>query len=142
MSGAVLGLDVGSVRIGVAVCEADGLPAVPLCTITSASREKDVRAVVELAADRNAHTVVVGYPLKLDGSRGPAAANMDKFITALKKSFDGEVVAVDERLTTAAAHRKLLDTGLSGGKRRAMVDKMAAVEILEGWLAQRRRSAR
>ncbi|HKW45339.1 MAG TPA: Holliday junction resolvase RuvX [Candidatus Eremiobacteraceae bacterium] len=142
MKGAVLGLDVGSVRIGVAVCEGDGLPAVPLCTITSASREKDVKAVVELAAVRNARTLVVGYPVKLDGSHGPAAANMDKFITALKKSFDGEVAAVDERLTTAAAHRKLLDTGLSGSRRRAMVDRMAAVEILEGWLAQHRRSGR
>ena len=140
MNGAVLGLDVGSVRIGVAVCEGENLPAMPLCTIDSVSREKDVRAIVALAAERRARTLVVGYPLKLDGSRGPAAENMDKFIAALRKAFDGAVFAADERLTTAAAKRKLLETGLSGSKRRVMVDRLAAVEILEGWLAQQRRN--
>jgi putative Holliday junction resolvase len=137
----ILGLDVGTVRIGVAICEAEGLPAMPLCTIESVSREKDVRAIAALAAERGARTLVVGYPLKLDGSRGPAAENMDKFIAALQKAFDGAVVAADERLTTAAANRKLLDTGLSGGKRRSIVDRLAAVEILDGWLAQQRRGS-
>jgi putative Holliday junction resolvase len=141
VSGAVLGLDVGSVRIGVAVSEGDELPAMPLCTIESSSRDKDVRAIVGLAAERSARTLVVGYPLKLDGSRGPAAEKMDRFIAALRSAFDGEVVAADERLTSAAANRKLLETGLSGGKRRALVDRLAAVEILEGWLAQQRRGS-
>lgn len=140
MSGAVLGLDVGTVRIGVAICEGDGLPAMPLCTIDAESREKDVRAIIALARERKATTLVVGYPLRLDGSRGPAAEKMDRFIEALKKDFDGTVVAADERLTTAAANRKLLETGLSGGKRRSLVDRLAAVEILNGWLAGRRRS--
>jgi putative Holliday junction resolvase len=135
----ILGLDVGTVRIGVAICEGEGLPAVPLRTIDSVSREKDVRAIAALAAERGARTLVVGYPLKLDGSRGPAAEAMDKFIAALRNAFDGTVVAADERLTTAAANRKLRETGLSGGKRRSIVDRLAAVEILEGWLAQQRR---
>lgn len=139
MSGAVLGLDVGTVRIGVAICEGENLPAVPLHTIDSGSREKDVRKIVTLAAERGARTLVVGYPFRLDGSRGPAADKMDKFIAALRKAFDGEVVAADERLTTAAANRKLLESGLSGGKRRKVVDRLAAVEILEGWLAKQRR---
>jgi putative Holliday junction resolvase len=141
VNGSILGLDVGSVRIGVAICEGEGLPATPLCTIDSVSREKDVRAIATLAAERGARTLVVGYPLKLDGSRGPAAENMDKFIAALRKEFDGAVVAADERLTTAAAHRKLRETGLSGGKRRTLVDQLAAVEILDGWLAQQRRGS-
>ena len=136
----MLGLDVGTVRIGVAICEGDGLPAMPLCTIDAVSREKDVRAVVALAAERTATTIVVGYPLRLDGSRGPAAEKMDRFIAALQNAFAGRVVAADERLTTAAANRKLLETGLSGGKRRAVVDRFAAVEILDGWLAKQRRT--
>jgi putative Holliday junction resolvase len=140
VSGAVLGLDVGTVRIGVAICEGDGLPAMPLCTIDAASREKDVRAIIALAAERKATTLVVGYPLRLDGSRGPAAEKMDRFIAALRKVFDGTVVTADERLTTAAANRKLLETGLSGGRRRAFVDRLAAVEILDGWLANQRRT--
>lgn len=141
MNDSILGLDVGTVRIGVAICEGEGLPAMPLCTIDSVSREKDVRAIIAVAAERGARTLVVGYPLRLDGSRGPAAENMDKFIAALQKAFDGEVVHADERLTTAAANRKLRDTGLSGGKRRAFVDRLAAVEILDGWLAQQRRGS-
>jgi putative Holliday junction resolvase len=139
LSGAVLGLDVGSVRIGVAVSEGENLPAMPLCTIESSSREKDVRAIVALAAERGARTLVVGYPLKLDGSRGPAVEKMDKFVAALRDAFDGVVVTADERLTSAAASRRLLETGLSGSKRRVLVDRLAAVEILDGWLAEQRR---
>lgn len=141
MNGSVLGLDVGTVRIGVAICEGEGLPAMPLCTIDSVSREKDVVAIAALASKRGARTLVVGYPLKLDGTRGPAAESMDKFVAALRKVFDGAVVTADERLTTAAAHRKLRETGLSGGKRRAFVDRLAAVEILDGWLAGQRRAS-
>jgi putative Holliday junction resolvase len=141
VNGSVLGLDVGTVRIGVAICEGEGLPAMPLCTIDSVSREKDVLAIAALAAERGARTLVVGYPLKLDGTRGPAAESMDKFVAALRKAFDGAVVTADERLTTAAAHRKLRETGLSGGKRRTLVDRLAAVEILDGWLAQVRRAS-
>jgi len=141
VSVAILGLDVGTVRIGVAICEGDDVPAVPLCTIASSSRDNDVRAIVALAIERKAKTLVVGYPLRLDGSRGPAAEKMDRFIAALQKAFDGVVVTADERLTTAAANRKLLETGLSGGKRRTFVDRLAAVEILDGWLAGRRRTS-
>lgn len=141
MTGSILGLDVGTVRIGVAICEGDGLPAMPLCTIDSVSRDKDVRAIVALATERGARTLVVGYPLGLDGSRGPAAENMDKFIAALRKAFDGVVDAADERMTTAAANRKLRETGLSGGKRRSFVDRLAAVDILDGWLARQRRTS-
>jgi putative Holliday junction resolvase len=141
VNGSVLGLDVGTVRIGVAICEGEGLPAMPLCTIDSVSREKDVLAIAALASERGARTLVVGYPLKLDGTRGPAAESMDKFVAALQKVFDGAVVTADERLTTAAAHRKLRETGLSGGKRRAFVDRLAAVEILDGWLAGQRRAS-
>jgi putative Holliday junction resolvase len=140
VTGSILGLDVGTVRIGVAISEGDGLPAMPLCTIESVSREKDVRAIVALAAERGARTVVVGYPLNLDGSHGPAAENMDKFVAALRKAFDGAVDTADERMTTAAAHRKLRETGLSGGKRRSFVDRLAAVDILDGWLARQRRT--
>jgi putative Holliday junction resolvase len=141
VTGSILGLDVGTVRIGVAICEGDGLPAMPLCTIDSVSRDKDVRAIVALATERGARTLVVGYPLRLDGSRGPAAENMDKFIAALRKAFDGVVDAADERMTTAAANRKLRETGLSGGKRRSFVDRLAAVDILDGWLARQRRTS-
>jgi putative Holliday junction resolvase len=139
MSGVVLALDVGSKRIGVALSEQVDLPALPLTTIAHESREKDIAHVIALARERGATTIVVGYPLRLDGAPGPAAENMDKFIAALREAFDGEVVAVDERLTTAAADRKLRDTGRSASQRRALVDRLAAVEILETYLARIRR---
>jgi putative holliday junction resolvase len=140
MSGVVFGLDVGTVRIGVAVSEGDGLPAMPLATIEQPSRAKAIAEIVRLADERCAKTLVVGYPLTLAGERGPAALKMDAFISDLRKAFDGEVTTADERLTSAAANRRMRDTGLSGSKRRQLVDRIAAVEILDGWLARRARS--
>jgi putative pre-16S rRNA nuclease len=135
----IIAVDVGSVRLGIAVCESLELPAVPLTTLTHASREKDVAAVVGLARERGARTIVVGYPLRLDGSHGPAAANIDRFLEALRAAFEGDVVAVDERLTTAAANAKLRDTGLRASQRRGVVDRIAAVEILESYRARAQR---
>lgn len=137
MSDVVLGLDVGTVRIGVAVSEGEGLPAMPLATIEQPSRARAIGEIVRLAAERNAKTLVVGYPLTLAGERGPAALKMDSFIAELRKAFGGEVTTADERLTSAAANKRLRDTGLSGSKRRRVVDRIAAVEILDGWLARR-----
>ena len=135
MNQPTIAVDVGSVRIGVAICERMDLPAVPVTTLRHQSREKDVAALVALAKERDAATIVVGYPLRLDGSRGPAAEQMDKFIAALRAAFGGEVVPVDERLTTAAADRRLHDAGMSASKRREVVDRLAAVEILESYRA-------
>ena len=134
----MIAVDVGSARLGIAVSADLDLPAVPLTTLVHASRAKDVAAVVTLARERGAQTIVVGYPLRLDGSRGPAAANVDRFIDALRAAFDGEVVAVDERLTTAAADARLREAGLRASERRAVVDRVAAVEILESYRARLR----
>jgi putative Holliday junction resolvase len=140
VDGPIIAVDVGSVRIGVAVCAHPDLPALPLTTLAHESRAKDVAAVIALAQARGVGTIVVGYPLRLDGSRGPAAEHMDRFIDALRAAFAGEVVAMDERLTTAAAQAKLRDTGLRASKRREVVDRLAAVEILESYRARLRRS--
>ncbi|MDQ2818637.1 MAG: Holliday junction resolvase RuvX [Candidatus Eremiobacteraeota bacterium] len=135
MNEAILALDVGTVRIGVAVCEEARLPALPLTTIVHTNRAQDVERIVELARQREARTIVVGYPLRMDGSEGPAAQGMDRFIAALRAKFDGDVIPVDERLTTAAADKRLLGSGLAGRKRRQVVDRFAAVEILESYRA-------
>lgn len=137
MSEACIGLDVGSVRIGVAVCAAPGLPAVPLTTITRTNLARDLEAIVKLATDRGARTIVVGMPLQLSGSAGPAAEKIGAFVRKLQEKFAGPIVTVDERLTTAAAEKKLRDLPLSGSKRRRHVDEVAAVEILNSYLATR-----
>ncbi len=138
MSAPIIAVDLGTVRIGLAIAGSLELPAVPLQTLQHASRERDVEAVVAVARERGATTIVVGYPLRLDGTHGPAAERVDRFVTALRAGFDGEVIAVDERLSTAAASKRLLDGGLSGSKRRRVIDQMAAVEILDSYLSRRR----
>jgi len=140
MNASIIGVDVGSKRIGLAIAEHVLLPAMPLATIRHESRDKDVRRIAELASERSAATIVVGYPLALDGSRGPAARSMDRFIEELRAAFSGDVVAVDERMTTGAASKRLLQGGLRPSRRRALVDRVAAVEILESYLARRRAS--
>jgi putative Holliday junction resolvase len=140
VSDALLGVDVGTVRLGIAICERADLPAMPLDTIVHRSRAADVVAVVALARERGARTIVVGYPLRLDGSVGPAAERIDRFLEALRDAFDGKVAAIDERMTTAAAAKKLAAGELSGSKRRRLVDRLAAVEILESYRAALARS--
>ncbi|HZW73400.1 MAG TPA: Holliday junction resolvase RuvX [Caldimonas sp.] len=138
MNDAILAVDLGEARIGVAVAERFDLPALPLTTIQHTNREADIAAITALAVERSAGTLVVGYPLKLDGTRGPAAERVDRFVEALRDRFQGEVALVDERLTTAAATKRLAASGVKGSKQRRVVDRVAAVEILESYLARRR----
>lgn len=136
MSDALLGVDVGSVRIGLAISEHPDLPAMPLATFKHENRARDIERIVELAHARGARRIIVGNPMRLDGSAGPAAQKVDKFVEELRARFAGDVVQVDERLTTGAAQAKLLGGELSPSRRREVVDQLAAVEILETYLAQ------
>jgi putative Holliday junction resolvase len=136
MSQATLGVDVGSVRIGVAICEAPDLPSVPLTTIIHTNRKADIEAILKLALERSATRIVVGNPIRMDGTIGPAAEKAGAFVRDLRASFAGEVIEQDERFTTAAAARRLRDLPLSGSKRRRRVDELAAVEILDAFFAR------
>src|SRR5581483_8063927 len=118
----VIALDVGRKRIGVAVGE--GTFAFPHATLERTNVRDDVATIVALARERGARTIVVGDPLTLSGER----------------AFDGAIERVDERLTTAAAQRTLIDADVSRAKRKKVVDQLAAVGILETWLARKRRS--
>jgi putative holliday junction resolvase len=137
MSAAVLGVDYGSVRIGVAICEASGLPAVPLTTIRHESWNADIEAIVGLARERGAAQIVVGSPIRMDGTAGSQADKVGAFIRGLQARFEGEVIAQDERFTTAAAGKKLRELPVSGSTRRRHIDELAAVEILNSYLARR-----
>jgi putative Holliday junction resolvase len=136
MNEAVLGIDYGSVRIGVAICEALGLPAVPLTTIEHTSWSSDIAAIAALARARSAGRIVVGNPIRLDGTAGTQSRKVAAFVRELQAAFDGEVIAVDERLTTAAAAKKLRELPVSGSTRRRHIDELAAVEILNSYLAR------
>ncbi len=137
MSGAVIALDVGTRRIGVAVGE--GTFAFPHSTLERTNVRADVERIVALARERGARTIVVGDPLTMRGERALASEHIDAFVAHLARAFDGAIERVDERLTTAAAQKALIGADVSRAKRKQVVDQLAAVGILETWLARRPR---
>lgn len=137
MSDVVLALDVGTRRIGLAVGE--GTFAFPHSTLHRTNVRDDVASIVAVARERGARTIVVGDPLMLSGERGPASTSIDAFVAHLARVFDGTIERVDERLTTAAAQKALIGADVSRAKRKQVVDQLAAVGILETWLARRPR---
>lgn len=137
-----LGLDVGSKTIGVAVSDELGLAAHPVQVLRRQGTAADVAAVQRLVAERDVADVVVGLPLELSGAVGRRAVRVRIFIAALRESM-GEQVPVhewDERFSTAAVERVLIDADLSRRRRKEVVDKQAAAYILQGWLDARRRA--
>ncbi len=137
-----MGVDLGARRIGIAVSDSGGMLATPRGTIVrSGDVERDRRAVVDLVRDEQAVVVVVGHPLSLDGSRGPAAVAAEEEAEALaaRLAQDGVLVELfDERLTTVSAHRALTAGGTRGRHQRAVVDQTAAAVMLMAWLDGRR----
>jgi putative holliday junction resolvase len=130
-----LGIDVGAVRVGVALSDPDGLLATPLVTVPrDAEGGADLRAIADLVAEHEVVQVVVGLPRTLAGREGPAAEAARAFADALTGVLAVPVVFSDERLTTVVATRQLRDSGRKGRKQRAVVDQVAAVAILQGWL--------
>lgn len=134
----VLALDVGTKRIGVAVSDPSGSFALPHGTLERTNLRADVDAIVALAAERGATTIVVGDPLTLDGRRGPAAEKIDAFVGRLARAYGGTIARVDERMTTAGAVKTLVAADVSRAKRKQVVDRLAAAAILDTYLARRR----
>jgi putative Holliday junction resolvase len=133
-----LGLDVGTKTIGVAVTDGLGLTAQGVTTIRRTSLKADLAALGELAREHEATSVVIGLPLNMDGSEGPRAEASRKFADSVTQTLGLPVEFWDERLSTVAAERTLLEADLSRAKRRQVIDQMAAQFILQGWLDARR----
>ncbi|WP_265446897.1 Holliday junction resolvase RuvX [Flexivirga meconopsidis] len=130
--GVRLGVDVGSVRVGVASCDPDGLIATPLQTVQRAKDGSDVAVVAALAAEHSAIEVIVGLPRSLDGAERAAAEGARSWAKALRRHTPQlSVRLVDERMTTVDAHRALDATGVSHRNRRSIIDQQAAVLILQ-----------
>jgi putative Holliday junction resolvase len=139
--GVRLGVDVGSVRVGVARSDPDGVLATPLETVPrtaegpAAAGDEDVERVAALVAEHGAASVVVGLPRSLSGEQGPAADRARTYASVLAARIAPVPVRlVDERLSTVEAHRALRDSGLAGRRQRAVVDQAAAVLILQSAL--------
>lgn len=138
-----LGLDVGTKTIGIALSDGLGLAAHPLLVLPRAGTVKDVAAVEALVKEHEVIAIVVGLPLELSGKVGHRARRVQVLIQALAAHF-GEGIPVhewDERFSTAAVERVLIDADMSRAKRKKVVDKQAAAYILQGWLDANRPSS-
>lgn len=136
-----LGIDVGTVRIGVAVSDPDGILATPVETVVRDRKPsaKHLRRLCRLAAEYEAVEVVVGLPRTLANRAGTSAEDAVQLADALAERLaDTPVRMADERLTTVSAQRSLREAGVRAKGQRAVVDQAAAVAILQGWLDQRR----
>jgi putative Holliday junction resolvase len=137
-----VGLDLGSRRIGVAVSDASGTMALPRSTLArSGDAARDRQSLVDLTLEAGAAVVVVGHPLSLDGTRGPAARAAEDEAAALADALAVHGIAVelfDERLTTVTADRALATAGVRSRHRRAVIDRSAAAVLLAAWLDRTR----
>ena len=137
-----LGVDVGTVRIGVAVSDPDGILATPLETVRRDSHGGHLRRLARLAGEFQVVEVVVGLPRTLANRAGSSAQDAVALAEALSGRLDPVPVRLtDERLTTVSAARALREAGVRAKNQRGQIDQAAAVEILQGWLDQRRAAA-
>jgi putative Holliday junction resolvase len=134
-----LGIDVGSVRIGVAASDPDGILATPVETVRRDRSGKHLRRLAELVTELEVVEVIVGLPRTLADRTGPSALDAIDVAEALSRRVAPTPVRLaDERLTTVSAQRSLREAGVRAKEQRAVIDQAAAVAILQSWLDQRR----
>lgn len=134
----VLGLDLGSKRIGLAISDEEASIAFPAGTLPSTGRKADVAAVTKLIAERDVGRVVIGLPRHMDGRKGPEAKAAEKFAESLRARAHVPVDTLDERWTSLEAERVLREQGLDARKTKKHVDSVAASIILRTYLELRR----
>ena len=144
-----LGVDVGKVRVGVAISDPDGILATPLVTLSrdmgaaADSVPADIAGLVQLVGEHEVVQIVVGLPVRLNGAEGPAAIDIRAYSDRLAQAVGHVPIALaDERMSTVVATRRLAERGVRGKRQRAVVDQAAAVEILQSWLDAQRRQTR
>jgi len=134
----LMGLDVGDRRMGVAVSDPLGFTAQPVLTLVRSNRRQDLKSLIRLIRKYACQEIVVGNPLYMSGDQSPQAAKAQAFAEILREETGLPVHLWDERLTTTEAHRHLHAAGMAGSEHRAVVDQVAAVLILQGFLDARR----
>lgn len=132
--GRVLGVDLGTKRIGFAVSDPDRIIATAFRVVECPGDRAIQKAIVDVLNETGAELCVLGNPVNMDGSKGPAAQRAQKFRDALSKQLAVPVVLWDERLTTKSAHDALIEAGTRREKRKGLVDKIAAQILLQNYL--------
>ncbi len=130
----LLGLDYGEKRIGVAICDELGLTAQGLPTIIRKTKKHDLEILKNLINDYNVEKIVIGYPVKIDGSEGIQCDKVNRFAALLDTTFSLPVLKWPEALSTKEAEEILINSGIHWKKRKDKVDKLAACLILQGYL--------
>ena len=130
----ILGLDYGSKRIGVAVCDELGMTAQGLATIARKNRRQDLEEIARFIRTYNVEKIVIGYPLRLDGTEGIQCEKITKFASLLESAFSLPVIKWDETLSTKEAEEILIRANMRRDKRKNIVDRVAASLILQGYL--------
>lgn len=130
----LLGLDVGDVRIGVAVTDVLGSGAHPLCTLTRTNRQRDITAIRDLVSIHNVERIIVGLPISLDGTIGEQAEKIQKFGDRLAQALEIPVEFRDEKFTTTEAEDILEQAEVDPKDRKKLIDQVSAVIILNEYL--------
>ncbi len=133
----IMALDVGEKNIGIAVSDSLGVTAQGLGVLQRSNTKKDLEQLCKLVQEYEVKKIVVGYPLKMNGTPGVKASEIVHFKELLAQATSLPVVLWDERLTTVSAQRTLLEAGLRRSRRKKIIDKLAAVIILESYLQSR-----
>jgi len=137
LRGRVLGLDVGSKTVGMAVSDPLGITAQGLNTLRRKNKKHDFEQLAAVIQQYAVQEIVVGLPLRMSGAEGTQSEKMQLFAEDLRKRFQLPVHLSDERLTSAEANRVLRDSEMSIKRRGEVVDRLAAVLILQNWLDRR-----
>ncbi len=140
MLGRILGLDVGDVRIGVAVSDPLGIIAQPHSVVTRTDLDADLLALRRLVEETEAIRIVAGMPLNQHGKPGPQAEKVQAFLDKLRPVAGVEIVTQDERFSTASAERALIQADVRRKRRKQVIDKVAAQQILQTYLDRLARS--
>jgi len=141
LRGRILGLDVGEKTIGLAISDASHSIATPVETLRRKKFTQDAEALIAIIRERNVGALVVGLPINMDGSEGPRCQSMRQFAENLLEKINLPLAFWDERLSTAAVTRTLIEADMSRKRRAEVVDKMAAAYILQGFLDHLRHQA-
>ncbi|HZQ50457.1 MAG TPA: Holliday junction resolvase RuvX [Candidatus Dormibacteraeota bacterium] len=140
--GRIFAVDLGSRRVGLAVSDPTQTIATALSTEPAEPEGDLADRIAVIATEHEAERIVVGLPRELDGTRGPAAAGAERLASRLRSVSGVPVETFDERLTTAAAERSLIEAGVRRKARRQAIDRVAATVLLQGYLDRRRSTRR
>jgi putative Holliday junction resolvase len=135
----LLSIDYGEKRIGLAITDEMEITVRPLSVIQRKNRRHDMKVLGEVLEEYGVERIIVGYPVSLDGARGPACEKIDRFIHRMEKMFSMDIVRQDETLSSREAEEILRETRKNPRKQRQMLDSLAACLILERYLENRRR---